>query len=57
MVFTNTVIALYYSVIISWSVYYFFASCNTQLPWEFCGNWWNTELCVETEAFQNLTGM
>ena len=53
MVVTNTIVALYYNVIIAWSLYYFFASMTNQLPWTDCDNWWNTELCFTSDELKN----
>ncbi|ELT96748.1 hypothetical protein CAPTEDRAFT_185660 [Capitella teleta] len=55
MVITNTVIGLYYNVIIAWTIYYFFASMTSELPWQECGHEWNTALCTTTEQFRNYT--
>lgn len=55
MVFTNLCIALYYNVIISWCLYYLFASMTDVLPWESCDHYWNTPLCRTTEEFSNMT--
>ncbi|CAF1414526.1 unnamed protein product, partial [Adineta ricciae] len=44
-----TVIAFYtdfyYNVVISWGLYYLFASFKRILPWSECNNSWNTEHC------------
>ena len=40
-------VALYYNVIVAWCLYYFFASMTTQLPWDSCDNWWNSNCCLE----------
>ncbi|KAI0229899.1 Sodium- and chloride-dependent glycine transporter 1 [Lamellibrachia satsuma] len=55
MVVSNMMVALYYNVIITWSVYYFFASMTSSLPWEFCGNSWNTDRCLRTGQAINVT--
>jgi solute carrier family 6 amino acid transporter-like protein 5/7/9/14 len=52
MVFTNLMVALYYNVIISWCLYYLFASMTSKLPWEDCGNYWNTYLCIPTDQYR-----
>ena len=41
-------VGIYYNVIISWTLYYFFATLQSlfgavELPWTTCGNQWNTE--------------
>jgi len=55
MVFTNLMVALYYNVIISWCLYYLFASMTDQLPWETCDHAWNTYRCFTTEQYANLS--
>ena len=47
MVIVATYIVLYYNVIVAWCLYFFMASMTSKLPWEDCGNWWNTDLCVD----------
>lgn len=39
-------VSIYYNMIIAWCLFYFFASFRRRLPWGDCGNWWNTERCV-----------
>ncbi|CAO1338633.1 unnamed protein product [Diamesa serratosioi] len=46
---------MYYNTIIGWAVYYFFASFNYELPWNNCGNPWNTESCLSVDTPTNLT--
>jgi solute carrier family 6 amino acid transporter-like protein 5/7/9/14 len=55
MVITNLMIAMYYNVIISWCIYYLFASMTDKLPWETCDNLWNTMYCMETKNFRNIS--
>ncbi|XP_071944037.1 sodium-dependent noradrenaline transporter-like [Antedon mediterranea] len=43
-------VALYYNVLIAWSVYYLFSSFTLNLPWLTCGHEWNTEFCYETDS-------
>ena len=35
----------YYNIILTWALYYFFASFTFDLPWDSCDNYWNTEYC------------
>ncbi|XP_048247889.1 sodium- and chloride-dependent betaine transporter-like isoform X1 [Haliotis rufescens] len=37
----------YYNILLAWPIYYLVQSCSSVLPWTMCGNWWNTDLCVE----------
>lgn len=40
-------VAVYYNMIIAYVLFYLLASLTSTLPWEHCGNWWNTDLCLE----------
>ena len=42
MTVVSGLVGIYYNIIIAWSIYYLFASFTSQLPWEFCGNEWNS---------------
>ncbi|CRL08262.1 CLUMA_CG020857, isoform A [Clunio marinus] len=37
---------VYYIVILSWAIFYFFMSMRAKLPWSTCDNLWNTITCV-----------
>jgi len=36
---------VYYIVVLSWGLYYFYSSLTSELPWRECNNEWNTETC------------
>uniref|UniRef100_A0AAY4F0D6 Transporter n=1 Tax=Denticeps clupeoides TaxID=299321 RepID=A0AAY4F0D6_9TELE len=40
-------VGFYYNVIIAWSLYYLFSSFTRELPWQNCGNKWNSENCTD----------
>ena len=45
MLFVSFLVTIYYNMIIAWTLFYTFAGFQSQLPWEFCGNEWNTLTC------------
>lgn len=49
-------VAIYYNMIIAYVLFYFFASLTSTLPWEHCGNWWNTERCLEHRGTKDGNG-
>ncbi|XP_060085605.1 sodium- and chloride-dependent GABA transporter 1-like [Ylistrum balloti] len=59
MIVTNSVISLYYNVIIAWTLYYLVNSFSIHLPWTTCNNTWNTGNCYtrtyELEAMTRNT--
>ena len=55
MIFVTFLIAIYYNMIIAWSLFYTFAGFQSQLPWEFCGNGWNTRTCYTKPMADNCT--
>ncbi|XP_077977388.1 sodium- and chloride-dependent glycine transporter 1-like [Glandiceps talaboti] len=56
MVVISLLVTIYYNVIITWSLFYFFASFTNKLPWIGCDNEWNTENCVELGSSANING-
>ncbi|XP_032595038.1 sodium- and chloride-dependent GABA transporter ine isoform X2 [Drosophila grimshawi] len=44
-VVVSFLMSTYYSVIIGYSIYYFFTSFKTEMPWIDCSNRWNTPDC------------
>ncbi|XP_038053661.1 sodium- and chloride-dependent GABA transporter 1-like [Patiria miniata] len=55
-VMISFVLTTYYNVIIAWALFYLFASMQSELPWDSCGNWWNTPDCFSHDDYQNLNG-
>ncbi|CAK9300373.1 unnamed protein product [Gordionus sp. m RMFG-2023] len=53
MVFITSLVNLYYNVIITWIVYYFFASMRAKVPWADCDRPWNTPNCFSNRDFAN----
>ncbi|XP_077994606.1 sodium- and chloride-dependent GABA transporter 2-like isoform X1 [Glandiceps talaboti] len=55
--FANTIIVqwlcIYYVVILAWAMYYMVLSFRTELPWNTCGNSWNTPNCVDDYIIKN----
>lgn len=49
MLFVTTLVAIYYNMIIAWTLYFTFAGFTSQLPWEFCGNAHNTMTCYNRD--------
>ena len=55
MISVSLLIGLYYNVVISYCIYYFFASMTNELPWTKCDNAWNTVSCVTSSIVKNRT--
>ena len=47
----------YYNVILAWAFYYVFASFTDKLPWEECGQYWNTLCCREVFGENSTSGL
>lgn len=55
MVILSSLVGIYYNVIICYTVFYFFSSLTSNLPWENCDNWWNNpEMCRKTFGKNSL---
>ena len=57
MLFVTFLVAIYYNMIIAWTLFYTFAGFQSQLPWEFCGNEWNTQTCYTKPMADNCTSV
>ena len=47
MVLVSFYVGISYNIIITYSLYYLFASFTSHLPWVGCDHAWNTEYCSE----------
>ena len=45
----------FYNVIIAWCLHFFISSFTLDLPWLHCRNEWNTPLCYDGSAPDNVT--
>ncbi|XP_033631704.1 sodium- and chloride-dependent glycine transporter 1-like [Asterias rubens] len=50
MCILSGLVAIYYNVVITYTVFYFFASFTSELPWSDCSQAWNTVNCVVRKA-------
>ena len=46
---------VYYNVVIAWVLYYLYSSMQSEVPWKFCTNIWNTENCIKDRPQVNCT--
>jgi solute carrier family 6 amino acid transporter-like protein 5/7/9/14 len=56
MVIVSGLVCVYYNVIVAWTLYYLFMSFRAVLPWSTCGNWWNTDHCLDVERSVVMAG-
>jgi solute carrier family 6 serotonin transporter-like protein 4 len=54
MLILNLYVLSYYNTIIAWSVHYCLASFRYILPWTFCNNEWNTNICYSLHDKRSL---
>jgi solute carrier family 6 amino acid transporter-like protein 5/7/9/14 len=47
MVIVSGLVAIYYNMIIAWSLFYTFASFTSNLPWKHCEDEWASDYCEE----------
>ncbi len=47
MIIVTFYVAIYYNVIIAWSIYYMIAGFNSELPWVGCEHEYNTDRCLD----------
>ncbi|CAH1785613.1 unnamed protein product [Owenia fusiformis] len=52
-------LAIYYNMIMGWSIFYLFSSFTRYLPWMDCNNYWNTDACSvdQVKVNCNFTGL
>ncbi|XP_070554247.1 sodium-dependent proline transporter-like [Ptychodera flava] len=55
MVVVSALVVIYYNVIVSYTVFYTFASLTSQLPWAGCYNYWNSDNCFDVSINQSNT--
>jgi hypothetical protein len=58
MVLVSFTTAIYYNMIVAWTIFYFGLSFQLPLPWDTCRGWWNTErrACLLCGVSCRLTG-
>uniref|UniRef100_A0A8P4FWL8 Transporter n=1 Tax=Dicentrarchus labrax TaxID=13489 RepID=A0A8P4FWL8_DICLA len=57
MLIISVLIAIYYNIIMCWTLYYLFASLKGSLPWANCRNEWNTVECKDKDMLLKLINM
>ena len=51
MVIISGLVCIYYNMIIAYTLYYFFASLNSEVPWQECKSGWAEKYgCVDRKA-------
>ncbi|KAM9362239.1 sodium- and chloride-dependent neutral and basic amino acid transporter B(0+)-like [Symphorus nematophorus] len=57
VVMVNTLVSIYYNVIIAYSLYYMFASFQSPLPWSSCLSWADSNCSDTPTAYCNVSGV
>lgn len=57
VVLLNVMGVMYFATIMSYPLLYMFHSFTSPLPWQYCGNSWNTDKCVEVRSNQPHWGV
>jgi len=61
MVVMTGIVAVYYTVIMAWTLYYLFMAFSSKLPWSSCDNPWNNALCsvrnMAVSEFANMSSI
>ena len=42
----------FYIVVLSWAMYYIWQSLASDVPWRYCGNYWNTRNCEREDEME-----
>ncbi|XP_030836340.1 sodium- and chloride-dependent glycine transporter 1-like isoform X2 [Strongylocentrotus purpuratus] len=56
MCMINSLVNIYYPVIIAYIFYYFFVSFARELPWKYCNPLWASENCTDPDSRSNSNG-
>ena len=54
MVIISALVAIYYNLIIAYTLYYLFASFTSELPWQRCRPEWEKYNCFEKTGFKGM---
>ena len=57
MVIIGLYVAIFYNVVVSYTLFYIFASLRKEVPWATCDNYWNTENCTVDAHKMNVSNI